>query len=168
MFCRIVYEKINWQRASWQFATITFVWSADATVLFPANQILLPSLCKGISCSCCWHAEGRPRNSNNSTTSFHLYGHILSPNTPWRQPQHTEPKCEHLLDHFMMWKFSFASHLLGSSTNLYLTKGASSSEIIVVFIHMHLDWSHLAQLSCWHLKLSPWASSGSMKGDRHL
>lgn len=58
--------------------------------------------------------------------------HGDNPNTP-------QPKCDHLLDHFMMWKFSFANHFLGPSTNPYLTKGASSSEIIVDFIYMHLD-----------------------------
>lgn len=54
-------------------------------------------------------------------------------------PNTAQPKCDHLLDHFMMWKFSFASHLLGSSTNPYLTKGANSSEITVVFIYTWID-----------------------------
>lgn len=65
----MVYKKINWWQASWQFATIIFVWSADTMVLFPANQILLSLLWKGISSSYCWHVgmgKGRP-NSNSSS-----------------------------------------------------------------------------------------------------
>lgn len=70
----MVCKKINWWQASWQLATITFVWSADARVLFPANQILLSLLCKGISSSC-WHGASSPPSSNNSS-AWQLSLHI--------------------------------------------------------------------------------------------
>lgn len=148
----MVCEKINWWQASWQFATITFVWSADATVLFPANQILLSLLCKATSCSCCWHAEGRPRNSNNSTTSFHLYGHILSQNTPWRQPQHSTAK---------MWPSAWSLHDVEIQLCQpppwiqYKSLPHQRSQLLRdnCGLYLHLDWSHLALLSIPHLKL---------------